>query len=175
MSTMIHGAIAGAVGTMALDVTSYADMALRARSSSPLPAEVVKRISQRAGLPIENDNRASALGAISGYMVGVGVGALYGAIRPRVRRAPLMLAAVGLAAAAMAASDVPATRLGATDPRTWGVGGWVSDLIPHFAYGLVTAAVFDAVSDRGITIVESIETSVVESDAMAIEIDDLSD
>ena len=177
MSTMIHGAIAGAVGTMALDVTSYADMALRARNSSPLPAEVVKRISQRAGVPIENDNRASALGAISGYMVGVGVGALYGAIRSRVPRAPLMLAAVGLAAAAMAASDVPATRLGATDPRTWGVGGWVSDIIPHFAYGLVTAAVFDAVTDRRSEALEipEIPVMIAETNAVIVEIDDLSD
>lgn len=174
---MIQGAIAGAVGTMALDVTSYADMAVRARDSSGLPAEVVKRLSQRAGFPIENENRASALGAISGYMVGIGVGALYGAIRPRVPGAPLMLAAIGLAAAAMAAADVPATRLGATDPRTWGVTGWVSDLIPHFAYGLVTAAVFDAVANRNITIIESIEmqSTVVESDSGIVEIDDLSD
>src|SRR5215469_1117780 len=79
MSTMIQGAIAGAVGTMALDVTTYADMALRARSSSNTPAEAIKRMSQRAGIPIRNDNRASALGALSGYVVGVGVATLYGA------------------------------------------------------------------------------------------------
>jgi len=31
--------------------------------------------------------------------------------------------------------------LGVTDPRTWGLVGWISDLIPHFGYGVVTALV----------------------------------
>jgi hypothetical protein len=30
------------------------------------------------------------------------------------------------------------TALGVTDPRTWGVVGWISDLIAHFGYGVVT-------------------------------------
>ncbi len=178
MSTMIHGAIAGAVGTMALDVSSYADIALRARDSSDVPAETVKRLSQRAGIPIENDNRASALGALSGYAVGVGIGALYGVIRPRVPRVPLILSGFALGAAAMLASEGPATRLGATDPRTWGVGGWLSDIIPHVAYGLVTAAVFDAVTAAdGASPMEPAETSevVTEVDAVVFQIDDLSD
>jgi predicted PurR-regulated permease PerM len=33
------------------------------------------------------------------------------------------------------------TVLGVTDPRTWGVVGWISDLIPHLGYGIVTALV----------------------------------
>jgi hypothetical protein len=33
------------------------------------------------------------------------------------------------------------TVLGVTDPRTWGLVGWVSDLIPHLGYGVVTALV----------------------------------
>ncbi len=164
---MIQGAIAGAVGTMALDVTSYADMALRARSSSSLPAEVVKRMSARVGIPIENDNRASALGALTGYTVGVGVGVLYGALRTWVPRAPLTLTAIALGAAAMAASDVPAARSGATDVRKWGFTGWASGLIPHVAYGFVTAAVFDAINEKPAVVAE-IDTTVVE-------IEDLSD
>lgn len=167
---MIQGAIAGAVGTMALDVTSYADMALRARSSSTLPAEVVKRMSARVGIPIENDNRASALGALSGYTVGVGIGVLYGALRALLPRAPLTVSAIALGAAAMIASDVPATQSGATNPRKWGFTGWVSDLIPHAAYGFVTAAVFDAINGTPAAIAEidTVNTTVVE-------IEDLSD
>jgi hypothetical protein len=46
----------------------------------------------------------------------------------------------------MAASDVPIAATGASDPRTWGVSGWLSDLIPHLVYGLVTAATFDAIA-----------------------------
>jgi hypothetical protein len=38
----------------------------------------------------------------------------------------------------MAASDLPATALGLTDPRSWGAAGWMSDLLPHLAYGIVT-------------------------------------
>ncbi|MBV8638687.1 MAG: hypothetical protein JO322_11455 [Candidatus Eremiobacteraeota bacterium] len=173
MSTMIQGAIAGAVGTMALDITGYTDMAVRGRSASGLPAEVIKRFSQRAGIPIENDNRASAVGAIGGYMIGVAIGALYGAVRSRVPRAPLILSTIALGAAAMAAADLPATRIGATDPRTWGITGWLSDIFPHAAYGLVTAAVFDAVSN-GVKPAES-TTTLAELDAVVVEIDDLSD
>ncbi len=170
MSTMIQGAIAGAVGTMALDVTSYADMALRARSSSSLPGEVVKRMSARAGMPIENDNRASALGALTGYTVGVGVGVLYGALRSRIRRTPLTVSALALCAAAMLASDVPAARTGATDLRKWGFTGWISDVIPHVVYGYVTAAVFDAI-DATPAIIEEIDTV----NTTVVEIEDLSD
>jgi|GEM_PF-6643874 len=46
----------------------------------------------------------------------------------------------------MAASDVPAAKLGATDPKTWGVPEWLSDIIPHVVYGLVTASVCDAIA-----------------------------
>jgi hypothetical protein len=41
----------------------------------------------------------------------------------------------------MAGSNVPMTALGVTDPRSWGAAGWISDVVPHLAYGLVTAAV----------------------------------
>jgi hypothetical protein len=29
-----------------------------------------------------------------------------------------------------------------TDPRTWGAAGWVSDLLPHLAYGLAAATAY---------------------------------
>jgi hypothetical protein len=38
----------------------------------------------------------------------------------------------------MAASDVPVARLGISDPRTWSAADWLSDVLPHLAYGLVT-------------------------------------
>jgi hypothetical protein len=46
----------------------------------------------------------------------------------------------------MAASDLPATALGLTDPRSWGAAGWVSDLLPHLAYGIATATVYEALA-----------------------------
>jgi hypothetical protein len=33
--------------------------------------------------------------------------------------------------------------MGVTDPRSWPVSSWLSDLLPHLAYGFATAAVFE--------------------------------
>ncbi len=30
--------------------------------------------------------------------------------------------------------------LGISDPRTWSAQDWAADVVPHLAYGLVTAA-----------------------------------
>ena len=46
----------------------------------------------------------------------------------------------------MAASDVPATMLEVTNPAEWGTSGWLSDIVPHLAYGVVTAAVFETIA-----------------------------
>ena len=155
MNGLLRGAIAGAAGTLALEITSYADMAIRGRASSDLPADIVRRIAEEAGfgalaLPNERADeqtkaRRSALGAISGYAVGVGIGIAYGAMQPLVRRVPVAIAGLILGAAAMAAADVPAAKLGATDPATWGMSGWAADAIPHAVFGLVTASVASSI------------------------------
>ncbi len=36
------------------------------------------------------------------------------------------------------------TALGATNPKTWGISGWASDLIPHLVYGLVAVFTYEA-------------------------------
>jgi hypothetical protein len=154
---LLWGIAAGAVGTIALDVATYLDMVVRARPPSSLPAEVAGALAERAGVELAacgNDsesagNRRSGLGALFGYGVGLGVGAAYGLLRsvlpvPRRRWVP----ATGLGLAAMAASDLPATALGVTDPRSWGAVGWVSDLLPHLAYGIATATVYEALAGR---------------------------
>jgi hypothetical protein len=46
----------------------------------------------------------------------------------------------------MAAADAPAVALGATDPATWGLAGWVSDIVPHLAYGFVIVLVYETLS-----------------------------
>jgi hypothetical protein len=154
---LLWGIAAGAVGTIALDVVSYLDMVVRGRPASSLPAEVAGALAERAGVELAADgndtesaaNRRSGLGALFGYGVGLGVGGAYGLLRARLP-APRRPWAVttGLGLAAMAASDLPATLLGVTDPRTWGVAGWASDLLPHLAYGLATATVYEALADR---------------------------
>jgi hypothetical protein len=152
------GAVAGAAGTMALDVVSYGDMLLRGRQSSDLPAEVVRRLAAKAGntqlsVPSEEasetlKNRRSALGALSGYAIGITIGALYGAVSLAAgTKRGLLLRTVALGAIAMAASDVPASMLGATNPKEWSASSWASDIMPHIAYGLATAAVVAAIDE----------------------------
>jgi hypothetical protein len=153
MNRLIQGAIAGAAGTMALDITSYLDIVVRGRSASNLPAELIRCFAEIAKIPDlstpddraddKTKNRRSALGAISGYSVGIGIGAVYGVVSPLLSGTPLFCRAILVGAAAMAAADVPIVQLKLTDPRQWGTVGWLSDIIPHFAYGLVTAAVVD--------------------------------
>ena len=171
MNAVVLGAIAGAAGTLALDVASYGDMAVRGRAASDLPAEVIRRAAKRVGVGAlgksdedsgpELKARRSALGALSGYGVGVGIGMLYGALRPLTRGVPLPLAALALGALAMAAADVPAARLQATNPRDWGAAGWISDAIPHLAYGLVTAAVLEGLLEDA-TLAASTTIAIVE-------------
>ncbi len=72
------------------------------------------------------------------------MGALYGLLRLRVRHVSTPVASLGLGLSAMAASDVPIVSLGLSDPRTWGVSGWASDIVPHLAYGLLTAVAYDS-------------------------------
>ncbi|WP_219975998.1 hypothetical protein [Rubrobacter xylanophilus] len=144
--SLMLGAVAGAAGTVALNAATYADMALRGRPASGVPAEVASRLAGKVGLDLSagdeeaTANRRSGLGALLGLATGVGVGMAYGLLGRRGDlRDGLML---GLAA--MAASDAPAAALGVTDPREWGVEAWVADLLPHLLYGVVTATAWRA-------------------------------
>ncbi|WP_175409805.1 hypothetical protein [Streptomyces sp. TRM64462] len=148
MGGVTRGLLAGAAGTVALNLSTYGDMLLRGRPASGLPAEAADRIADRAGLSLgdeeEKDSREEAAGALMGYVTGLGIGALYGLMSGRRGPAPAWLAGPVLGLAAMAASDVPASVLGVTDPTRWSGGMWLSDLLPHLAYGMTTAAVLQA-------------------------------
>ena len=156
MRSVLVGTVAGAVGTIALDVATYADMALRGRPSSDTPATFVKNLAASAGIePLAADdetakNRRSGVGALLGYVNGLLVGAVYGAVRPALRgRVPPVITALAAGVAAMAISDVPLVKSGATDPKTWGTEGWLADIVPHVVYGLVLALAFDALDESG--------------------------
>lgn len=154
--TLLMGAAAGAVGTVALDITTYLDMAVRGRPSSEVPARTATRIAAVVGADLnpppgapqeaeqQAQSRQSGVGALLGYAAGLGVGAAYGAIRPWLGDAPLGLTGLALGAAAMAAGDLPPILTGSTNPREWGTSGWVSDIIPHLAYGVCAAIAYDA-------------------------------
>jgi hypothetical protein len=140
----LRGAAAGAAGTTALNAVTYLDMAWRARPASSTPQETVQKLAATAHLDIpgeadERDNRVSALGSLTGLATGVGVGALYGALTSSRRKPPLLVGALVTAGLALVAANAPMTALGVTDPRTWSAADWVSDVVPHLAYGFVTA------------------------------------
>lgn len=152
MRNLLLGVVAGATGTVALDVATYVDMALRGRPPSSVPAQLAGLLADKAGLPLATggddkaDNRKSGLGALFGYALGLGVGAVYGLLRPSLGGLPAPLAAGGVGLAAMAAGDIPIGVSGVSNPATWDVSGWAADLVPHLVYGLVTAGVYDALS-----------------------------
>jgi hypothetical protein len=142
------GIAAGAVGTVALNATTYADMTLRGRPSSSVPSQVVERLAAKVGVDLSGEdettqNRKSGLGALSGYVVGLGVGTAYGLVRPLLGEVPVGRAGVVLGLAAMAGSDVPAAALGVTNPAEWGASSWASDIVPHLAYGLAAAIAYE--------------------------------
>lgn len=150
----LMGAIAGAAGTVALDVTTYTDMAIRGRPSSNAPSKLISKLAKLVGLSSpsqgaepqdqKTQNREGGLGALFGYVNGLGTGVAYGLLRSQLDGVPIPLASIGVGLIAMAASDVPLIALKVTDPKTWGVSGWLSDAIPHLIYGLVTVTTYEA-------------------------------
>jgi hypothetical protein len=150
----LDGIMAGSLGTVALDMTTYADMAIRGRSASNAPSALVGTVAEKIGLhkntPQDQTlrNRESGIGALLGYVNGLGVGALYGLLRPHLEDVPLPLAGLLVGATAMMASDVPLVALGISHPKTWGFSGWVADIIPHLFYGLATALSYEALANR---------------------------
>jgi xanthosine utilization system XapX-like protein len=171
---IVAGLAAGAAGTLALNVAGYLDMLVRGRSASTLPGDVAGRLADEIGLPLDFDlemdsgegagrggddddsdddrdvdqrvaNRQEALGALLGYSNGLGIGVAYGLVRLVMPRPPAWLAGALLGGLAMAASDYPSTRLGLTDPQTWSSADWLADIVPHMAFGVVTAATFEAI------------------------------
>jgi hypothetical protein len=149
MRSIVRGAAAGAAGATALNAVTYLDMALRARPASSTPEDTVEQATDAVHLdvPGEGDdraNRVSAIGALTGLATGVAVGAGYGLVRGLGFRPPVLGGAVLTAAAAMLGANGPMAALGVSDPREWGAVDWVSDVLPHLAYGLVTAWTADA-------------------------------
>jgi hypothetical protein len=142
---VVRGVAAGAAGTTALNAVTYLDMAVRGRPSSDTPQQAVEKLAEQAGVdvPGEGDvreNRIQGLGPLAGIATGVGIGVAAGLLRPIIGRLPTVIGAPLLGAAAMAGSDVPLTKLGLTDPSKWTSLEWLSDAVPHLAYGAVTFA-----------------------------------
>jgi hypothetical protein len=151
LSWILRGMAAGAVGTTALNAASYFDMVLRGRPASRIPEESADRLSTITGVPVpgrgeQREHRLVGLGGLLGIATGIGVGAAYGAAARLGWRPSLPVAALTTGVAAMAAADVPLVAMHLTDPRSWRASDWLSDLLPHVAYGAATAATWAALS-----------------------------
>jgi hypothetical protein len=151
--------VAGAVGTTVLNAVTYLDMALRGRPASDLPARTVAagldlldvEVPGRAG---QRHNRDSALGAIAGITAGVGVGLAASLARAAGLRLSPLLGPLVTGAGTMAAADLPAAALGVTDLTRWSSQDWVSDVVPHLAYGVATHQTLRVLEKRDATVVE---------------------
>ncbi|MFL6164322.1 MAG: hypothetical protein ACJ74U_19145 [Jatrophihabitantaceae bacterium] len=146
---VLRGAAAGAAGTTALNAVTYLDMAIRGRPASSTPEHAVETITGKLGIEVPGDpdtrpHRTSGLGALLGIATGVGVGTALGVARAAGWRPPLSRSAAIVGLAAMLGSDTPMVLLGISDARRWSLADWLSDLVPHLAYGLVTAATAQA-------------------------------
>lgn len=151
-----RGLVAGAAGTTALNAATYVDMALRGRPPSRTPDQVAQRVADALGRDIPGsrgaaEHRRTARGALGGIAVGLAVGVAASLVRATGLRLPGPVAAVATGAAAMAASDLPATVLRVSDPRDWSTSSWVSDILPHLVYGATTHAVLRTMDHEPIT------------------------
>ncbi|OZM77175.1 hypothetical protein [Pseudonocardia sp. MH-G8] len=149
--SLLAGLAAGAAGTTALNLVTYLDMVVRARPSSSTPEETVRKTEELAHSTLSSEgpdsqsasNRRSGLGALMGIAAGLCTGLAYGLVRPRLDGVPLPVLGIGAGLAANVGTSGPMAALGISDPRSWSASSWVSDLIPHLAFGLTTAAVWE--------------------------------
>ena len=158
LGEMVIGIATGAIAPVALNAFTYGGMAARGRPASSKLAQVAWELADKTGVDLFSEdegfdtsmaqNRRRGLGALQGYVVGLGVGTVYGLVRLGLRGVSEPRAGVVLDLAAMAGGDVPATVLGVANPARWNLSSWVSDSIPHLAYGLVTAVAYDVVLNR---------------------------
>jgi hypothetical protein len=152
-ASIIRGVAAGAAGTTALNAVTYLDMVLRGRPASSTPEQTVDKVADDVGIQVPGDddqrqNRTTGAGALTGLLTGAGTGAILGLAHSLGWRPPLPVAATATTITAMLGANLPMTLLGVSDPRRWDLAGWVSDLVPHLAYGLVTTAAFRSMRPR---------------------------
>ncbi len=148
---LLTGIAAGAAGTTALNAVTYLDMVVRARPASSTPQQTVRRAEELTHVTLSDQgpdsepakNRRSGFGSLLGIPAGLCAGAVYGVARARLSNVPLPLRGVAAGLTANIASTGPMALLGVTDPRSWPASSWLSDVVPHLAFGLATAAVYE--------------------------------
>jgi hypothetical protein len=150
---LLRGAAAGAAGTTALNAVTYLDMAVRGRGTSSTPQDTVENLAERAHLRIPGgdearSNRLQGLGSLMGLLTGVGVGTAAGLARATGYHPGRVAGTAVTTLGALVTANGPMTALGITDPRGWSATDWLSDVLPHVAFGLVVATTMDAFDRR---------------------------
>src|ERR1700712_5079444 len=130
---ILRGAAAGAAGTTALNTTTYLDMVLRARPASSTPQDTVEQLSKSSGIGVPGagaarTNRIEGLAPLLGLGTRVGGGVVLGLGRALGVRPPAAVDVVAATAIALVGANGPMAALGISDPRSWSVTDWVSDL-----------------------------------------------
>lgn len=146
ISTVVNGVAAGAAGVTALNAVTYLDMVIRARPASSTPEESVRKLSEKTGVTVpgnddQRKNRVAGLGPLLGIGSGVMAGAALGIARGVGWRPNALVGTIAATGVALVAGNAPMTMLHVTDPRKWSASAWISDLVPHLAFGVVAAAV----------------------------------
>ena len=148
---ILTGAAAGATGTTALNAVTFLDMALRGRPPSRTPERSVEALVERSGLTVPGDhdersNRVQGVAALLGLATGGCVGAVIGAVDVAlggaIGRRSIVSSGAAFTVVALVAANGPMTGLGVSDPRRWTAGDWTSDVVPHVAYGVVSALTY---------------------------------
>ncbi len=152
LTGITSGMIAGAAGATALNIVTYVQQAIKGTPSSATPDQAAQAVVQAVGAevpgtPDTRQNRLEGLGPLSGLAVGMGVGAIGGALRALSVKIPMPLAPVVLGLGAMALSDSVMTAVGITDPRTWTPSSVANDAVPHLTYGAVTVLALHRMMD----------------------------
>jgi hypothetical protein len=145
----LRGAAAGAAATTALNAVTYLDMAVRGRGTSSTPEQTVETFADKVHVEIPGDdetrrNRVQGLGPLMGTVAGVGMGVVVGLVRAAGFRSRPVVGTVLITLGVMGAANGPMVALGVTDPRAWSSTDWISDVVPHLAYGAVLKTTMDA-------------------------------
>jgi hypothetical protein len=145
----LRGAAAGAAATTALNAVTYLDMAVRGRGTSSTPVQTVQTLADKAHVRIPGDdetrrNRVQGLAPLLGTAAGVGTGVVVGLVRATGFRSRPVVGTALITLGVMGAANGPMVALGVTDPRAWSSADWLSDVVPHLAYGAVLKTTMDA-------------------------------
>lgn len=138
--------LAGSVGTLALEATTYGDMLLSGRPASKLPEQAAERTLVSIRVPDGKlSNRTAGLSHLMGYATGVSVGGAAGLLGEHLDHLNTVARGLVLAGAAMVAGQVPAVLSGLTDPRRWSRRQWLEDIVPHLVYGLAASVAIERI------------------------------